>query len=259
MSVQVQHGEQDVERLVGAGREAAEGAGEVPARGPPAMLVEAIGGDRGLEELDDVVDVRALPEQRQRVGVPLLGDGVRAAPVVKVGELVERPGIAPEEELASLVKRGVRGAHDPAAPRPARGSRAWRRAGGGGSLSSSSRTSARACPSAWASPRSTARRISPQMIGCHQGGQRLGARAPCAARAAWRRARSARRCPPSLDGYARAVSAPRARARPRCSPGPGGRAPRDRFPPPAARARARAGSSRRWPARPGWGSPPRRS
>ncbi len=113
MSVQVQHGEEDVERLVRAGREPAEGAGEVPARGPSAMLVEAIGGDRGLEELDDVVDVRALTEHRQRVGVPLLGDGVRAAPVVKVGELVERPGIAPEEELASLVERGVGGAHDP--------------------------------------------------------------------------------------------------------------------------------------------------
>src|SRR5207342_1620627 len=88
-------------------------AGEIPARGPSPMLVEAVGGDRGLQQLDDVVNVRRLPEQGQGVGVPLLGDGVGAAAVVKVGELVERPGIPPEEELARLVERGVGSAHYP--------------------------------------------------------------------------------------------------------------------------------------------------
>ena len=110
--VQVQHRQEHVERLVGARRQAPEGAGQVPARGPPAMLVKAIGRDGGLEQLDDVVDVRALPEQRERVGVPLLGDRVGAAAVVEVAELVERPGVAPEEELPGLEEGGVGSAHD---------------------------------------------------------------------------------------------------------------------------------------------------
>src|SRR5262249_19531550 len=81
MRVEVEHREEHVEGLLRAGRQAAEGAREVPARGPSPVLVEAVGGDGRLEELDHVVDVRGLPEERQRVGIPLLGDGV-CAPAV---------------------------------------------------------------------------------------------------------------------------------------------------------------------------------
>jgi hypothetical protein len=112
MGIEIQHRQEHVERLVGARRQAPEGARQVPARGPPAMLVEAVGRDGGLQELDDVVDVRALAEQRERVRVPLLGDRVRAPAVVEVAELVERPRVAPEKELAGLEERGVGGAHD---------------------------------------------------------------------------------------------------------------------------------------------------
>ena len=112
MRVQAQDRQEDVERLVRARRQAPERAGEVPARGPPAVLVEPVRGDGRLEELDDVVDVRALAEQRQGMGVPLLGDGVRAAAVVEVRELLERAGILAEEQLAGLEERGIRGADD---------------------------------------------------------------------------------------------------------------------------------------------------
>ena len=180
------------------------------------MLVEAVGGDRGLEQLDDVVDVRALAEQRQRVGVPLLGDGVACC----AGSGGRRARPARGDRAGGGAARAWRNAGS-GAPRT-RSSETGSRCSGFASsrsrrfLSSSSRTSARACPRASASPRSTACRISSQMAGGTRADSGLGA-AHGALRPSHRRRRDPLAdAPPSPAGCARAGWAPRARARPRC-------------------------------------------